>query len=142
MQKNNIRLYGVLSHAIDSVWPDASKLLEKAVNYADGKYALTDIYQAIKNRDMQLWVAFDDVGMCAACVTQIICYPRKKVLFLLFSGGMRFEKWMHLTYDMVAFAKEHGCSSVELHGRPGWEKKGKPVGFKKVYTVYQVEMMT
>jgi hypothetical protein len=138
--KNNILLRGVKNFEIGLVWPYVSVFLEKALRYSDGKYNLDDIYNALCLRDMQLWLGFDDGKLVAVCVTQIVTFPRKKILFLLLASGINFKKWQHLTHDMVAFAKENNCDAVELYGRPGWEKMGKDVGFKKISTIYKVDM--
>lgn len=133
-------MYGVLSHSIDKVWPEVSVLLAPAVLYSDGKYEVEDVYKSLTERDMQLWVAFKNKGLCATCVTQIINYPRKKVMFLLFIAGIQSINWLHLADDLAQFAREHGCQSVEGYGRPGWEKLGVPFGFKKIHTIFRLDL--
>ncbi len=140
-EMKNIRMYGVMSHALDQVWHEVKPLLQLAINKtADGKYESSDVYEAIKAKDMQLWIAFDDEGLCAILVTQIICFPRKKVLRLVFTAGERFEDWLHLFDEIKNFAKHHGCESVEGYGRPGWEKKSKPLGFQKIHTIFTLPL--
>ena len=89
---------------------------------------------------MQLWVAFDNDGLCAMEVTQIINFPRKKVLMLVFTAGRRAENWLHLIDELKIFAKQHGCTSIEGYGRPGWEKLSAPLGFKKIHTIFKLPL--
>lgn len=88
MDDKNIRMYGVLGSHIDTVWNEVSLLIEKALKYSDGKYKIQDIYKSLKNRDMQLWVAFNDSGLIACAVTNIVNFPQKKIMFLLFIAGV------------------------------------------------------
>lgn len=137
---NEPRLYGVLSHAIGTVWEEIKPLLIKTLEYADGKYNLDDIYTAIKSRDMQLWVVYDNKGILSFCVTQIIIYPRKKVLSMPFVGGVEMLRWLHLTDIIKDFAREKGCDFAEGYARDGWIKVLKPFGFKKTYTIIKADL--
>ena len=47
---------GILFDQIDDEWSEIKPLLDRAMDYADGKIDSDDIYQSIKSRDMQLWV--------------------------------------------------------------------------------------
>lgn len=90
---------------------------------------------------MQLWIVQDQYEeIIAAIVTQIISFPRKKVLFLLFIAGVRYDEWTFVLSDLIEFAKANQCQSIEGYGRPGWERKAKPLGFKKVHTVYSLNL--
>ncbi len=139
-EANETRLYGVLSHAVDEVWEDVAPLLLEASSYADGKYDLEDVYNFIVHKDMQLWVMFNASGICGATVTQIIKYPRKKVLMLVFIAGEHADSWLNLIDGIKDFAKEHGCESIEGYGRPGWEKLSKPLGFEKIHTIFRLTL--
>jgi transposase len=115
------RLYGVLSSHIDQIWKEVAPLLSQALEYSDGKYSLESIKQALINRDMQLWLSID--GHIEACgVTQIVSYPCKKVCNFMFVAGRDMEKWLTFENDIKQWAREHGCQSIELYGRPGWQK--------------------
>lgn len=138
-EKKEVRMYGVMSTHIDVIWEDVFEYLEKAILHSDGKYKIEDIYTSLKERDMQLWVAFDNDGVCAICVTQLIKYPQKKVMYMLFIAGREAINWLHLTDDLAQFARDHGCESIEGYGRPGWEKI-LPEGFKKIHTIYRMDL--
>lgn len=122
-QPPEYRLYGVLSDHIDIVWPDVAPILQKALDRADNRYLITDIYQAVVDKDMQLWVTFNHAGIVAAGITQIIQYPQKKILALPFVGGEEMPKWIDsVMHDIELFAREKGCDGIDLLGRPGWKK--------------------
>jgi hypothetical protein len=120
--KNDVRFYGVLSSSIDDVWKDVKPYLEPAIAYANGKYSIDDIYEAIRDRDMQLWVVFDNKGLCSALVTYIGIFPRRKILFISYVGGRDVHSWLPLVIEnFKAFAKEKDCEQIEALCRPGWE---------------------
>lgn len=134
-------MYGVLSTHIDSIWPDVASLLERAIIYSDGKYQIDDVYQFLKDRAMQLWVAFNNEGLLkACCISQIVSYPRKKVLILIFVAGIDSTEWIHFADVLKEFAMDKQCQSIEFYGRPGWEKLTKQLGFKKIHTVFKFDL--
>lgn len=135
------RLYGVKSNAIDEVWEYVLPFIENSAAFSDGKYSASDIYENIRNQYMQLWVVFNIKGdVCAAVVTQIISYPQQKRLCIMFCGGLDIHKWLHLIDLIFDFGRAKGCSSIEIYGRPGWEKILKDYGFKKIHTVVKVDL--
>ena len=139
---NNIRLYGVIADTpeFNQIWDLAKPYIEKAIFYSDGKYSIDSVLSSLLARDMQLWGAFDDKGLCVACVTSIVKFPLKRVFFLLFIGGRDSVNWLHLIERLKCFAKEHQCDHMEGYGRPGWEKLSKPLGFKKVHTIFKFNL--
>ncbi len=137
---DDMRLYGVMHHSINNIWQEVSPLLNQAIEYSDGKFSLSDVYHLLRERDMQLWVAYNNSGLKACCVTQIIPYPQKKVMFLVFSAGIDSENWLHFTETLNEFAKEQGCTSSEILGRRGWKKKMKQFGFEEIHTVFRCDL--
>lgn len=138
---DEIRLYGVLSHAVDDIWQEALPLIEKALHYSDGKYTTDHILKFLKSRDMQLWVVFNNAGMKGIIVTQIVNYPTEKRLCIVLLAGISFKSWMHSCWYLIKeWAKNEGCVSCEIFGRPGWEKVIKKLGFEKIHTVLKTSL--
>lgn len=102
--------------------------LEDALEYADGTFNIIDVADGIAKGDMQLWPAKK-----AAAVTQIITYPRKKVLHAFLMGG-EMEDVKRLEKDAVIWAKGQKCHAITLTGRPGWSKSFlKEVGYESAH---------
>jgi hypothetical protein len=133
-------LQGVLSSKIDLVWHEIKSMLLEALQYADGKYTVDDIYQKLTSAQMQLWVVYHNHKLCAFCITQIFIYPTEKRLGILFASGRDVYEWIHLNEIIKDFATTKGCSAVEIYGRPGWEKILRPFGYEKIHTVLKVEL--
>jgi hypothetical protein len=138
---NDLRLCGIPARHIDYIWDLILHMISDAVEYSYGKYTVQDIYNALCERDMQLWVIVDNDDIPhAIIVTQIIYYPSKKVMLFVLAAGVKFDNWTHLLPQFIAFAKDHQCTAMEFYGRTGWEKKIEPLGFKKIHTVFSLNI--
>ncbi len=108
--------------------------IEAALEYSGGTHLYEDVERAILEGRMQIWPT--ERG-CA--VTEIIGFPRKKVLNCFLAGGE-----MGAITDMLDAAKDwgraQGCTGLTLAGRHGWERVLKHKGFKKTMTVLEVEI--
>ncbi len=107
---------------ITGLWPHVSDLLEKAQPHSEGELATEDYYPLLKSAQMQLWVAVEQRQVIAAMVTQIIPYPRKKVLRIIAIGGSGMERWISFLPKVEQFARNLECDSLEAWGRKGWKK--------------------
>ena len=108
---------------IDEIWPQVEKHLDRIAPHSEGELTTEDFHTALLSKDMQLWVAVDDeLQVLASMVSQIISYPRKRVLRILAIGGVDMERWMGHLPAVEDWAMEVGCSSLELWGRKGWQK--------------------
>jgi len=103
-------------------WPHVSDLLEKAQPHSEGELATEDFLEFLKLADMQLWVAVRQKEVIAAMVTQIIPYPRKKILRIIAIGGAEMDRWFGSLPKVEEFALQMGCESLEAWGRKGWKK--------------------
>lgn len=134
------RLYQVLPFALDVVWNDARKLLITALDYADGKYCLPDIWNDIKRGDCQMWVSFGE-NLEAVCVTSLVNYPRSTRLLVKFAAG-RLEYMLPHFQSIISWAKSVNTSKypvkVEVWGRKGWERVLKPMGFEPIHNVMRM----
>ena len=104
---------------VDAIFPHVVKHLKRAVVYADGELETEDFLPMLLDGEMQLWVAVGNGECVAAMITQIIPFPRKKILRVIALGGRGMKDWyQHI--DMVEnFAIEMGCTELEA-----WTKRG------------------
>jgi len=105
---------------VESFWPLVVDHLKKAVPHTEGEIEPADMLPELIRGEMQLWFSVEDRQVTAAMVTQIIPYPRKKVLRILSIGGEGMARWMKHFPMVEEFAKQTGCSSIEAWGRKGW----------------------
>jgi hypothetical protein len=132
---DELRLVGIPLENLLENWPIAKQMLNPSLYYADGKYTMDDIFNGLRAREMQLWFVESDTEIKCALITQIHKYAHDSRLVILFLAGFEFNDVMELWGDLADFAREKGCSSIEMYGRPGWEKRLKRLGFHKTQVV-------
>jgi hypothetical protein len=86
-----------------------------ALEHNDG-YTFDDIAGFIASGVMQLWPA-----RRGCMVTEIIQYPRKRVLGIVLAAG-DLDQLQDMGPDVAEWAKAQGCASAMLFGRVGWQR--------------------
>ena len=82
----NCNIHLVYPDEVPHVWDQIEPLLAKATPYSEGEVEAKDFAYLIINNEMQLWVSTEDKNIIAAMVTQIVSYPRKRVLRIVALG--------------------------------------------------------
>ena len=72
---------------IPVVWDRIKKYAEGCAKYTFGRFTAEDMVEGLLTKDQQLWIAFDDIGIHAFWVTEVITYPQIKTLVMHFVGG-------------------------------------------------------
>lgn len=90
--------------------------LEAALQYSDGTHTLDDVADGVARGLFQFWP-----GNTSAVVTEIITYPRTRVLHYFLAGGT-LQELAEMRPDIEAWGRAIGCNRVTLCGRRGWLK--------------------
>lgn len=103
--------------------------LLRTLRMAGGTYTVGDIADGILAGKFQFWMRPN-----SGIVTEVIAYPRKRVLnyFLVFG---ELDECLSMQPEIEAFAKEHGCTAVACAGRAGWERVLPAHGWRRLWTV-------
>lgn len=120
-----MRWFGVKSDDIHRWQHAAEPFIRKACQHGDGDVAPSDIFRACRHGSMQLWLVYDDERgslLVAAVVTSIIDAPRQKRCLIAYLGGEGIWDWIHFLGQIEAWAKEQGCTLIDMRTRPGMEK--------------------
>ena len=112
----------VSSDDVPYIWEKIHPHLEAMEPHSEGELAPEDFYEAITNGDMQLWTAIKDNEIMASMVTQIVPYPRKRVLRIISIAGEEMDGWIKYLPLIEDWALSVGCTSLECWGRKGWLK--------------------
>jgi len=117
---------------VDAVWNAVAPLLEGAVRVTSGRYTVYDVYVAVQQSRMQLWIAVqEDQTIVGAQITQITEYPSKRMLASLFTGGSAIRGWRDLMMQQLEdWARANQCAGIEGQGRAGWVKLLERYGVK------------
>jgi hypothetical protein len=108
---------------IDMVWGDVVPLIEKALLHAEGELMPDDIKKHLDSADLRLWVALKDKDVIASMVTEIIQYPRKKIVRVITLAGKDMSLWYDFLPMLEGYAIRNGCSSLEAWTRKGMTRK-------------------
>ena len=124
---------------IPVVWDNIKEYAAGCAKYTFGRFTAEDMLEGLLTKDQQLWTAFDEDGIHAFWVTEVIKYPQTKVLVMHFTGGNRIKEWQTIGLKQLQkFARVTGCTKIESYGRPGWEKVWKHEGYKKRFVFYEL----
>ena len=74
------KVFLIEAEDIDLVWDDVVPLIERALQHAEGELIPEDIKTHLDKGDLRLWIALEGKETIAAMVTEIIQYPRKKIV--------------------------------------------------------------
>lgn len=102
--------------------------IEAALEYSGGTHDFDDILAAVKTGMMQFWPAED-----ACAVTEILVFPKKKVLHIFLAGG-NMDTIVDMNESAEYFAKLNGCTGMSIAGRRGWTKVLKDKGYSESFT--------
>ena len=111
---------------IEYVWEDVIPLIEKALVHSEGELIPSDILEFVTEKNQQLWVGMNEGEMFCAGVTEIIKYPRKRVLRIITfatESGHDYEMWKDFVDIVEGFGVRNGCSSIEAWTRKGLARK-------------------
>ena len=134
----NCRVALIFPEDIDVVWPHVKDHIARSAARAEGELTPDDFFAFLVDGQMHLWVAIENKNIIAAMVTQVIVYPRKKVLRIVAIGGEGMERWWQFFPTLEDFAMSLDCTSLEAWGRKGWTKILKD--WKSSYIVYTYDL--
>lgn len=110
------------------------KWIEAALEYSGKTHNYGDIVDGCKSGKMQLWPTPK-----GCLITEIISYPRRKVLNI-FLGGGELPQLLEMNKDVVTWAKAQGCTALTMQGRRGWAKPLEQFGAKMLHVSYMKEL--
>lgn len=108
--------------------------IEAALVHCNGTHEWDDIVVGIASSKMQLWAA-----PRGCIVTEIVVYPRKKVINIFLAGG-DLDQIMDMEHDIGQWAKSHGCTGGMMTGRLGWKKPLMENGWKLQHVSFHKEI--
>jgi hypothetical protein len=114
-------LFGITADRIDETWPRVEKLISDAIDHGTSRITKDDVYEKLKSREYQLWIAYED-GIKAVAVTEIVDTARGRVASIFICTGKDMSKWLHHLSEIEVWAKEAGCDIVETLARQGWQR--------------------
>jgi hypothetical protein len=116
--------------ALGDVW----KFIEPALKYGDDKDTRESLVLALKNKKAALWITFLNCEPVAAFITRMELHPTGKRMVVAYAGGDLGA--MYASYSTLEdYAVGSDCDAIEVYGRPGWQRVGKPYAYEHISTV-------
>lgn len=102
--------------------PEPSRLFREGVASVGKRLNVADVTQLLHSGHMQLWAALDGTDTKALVLSEVVTYPRMKVLRLFGLAGANLKELATLLPTIKAWGAEMGCSEAEaIETRPGLE---------------------
>lgn len=114
--------------SIDEEMERCREWIEAALDCGGNTHDFYDVLENVKAGLMQFWPAED-----ACAVTEIVSYPKKKVLHIFLAGG-NMETIVSMNESAEQFAMLNECSGMSIAGRKGWKKVLQDKGYKEAFT--------
>jgi len=126
---------------INTCWKQVEPFMDKAAKYTYGRFTSDDIYDSVMEHDYQLWVAFDSSVIKGAVVTNVMVYPKRKLLCMSFCGGYDLKEWKEPMLSLLQrYAKDMGCDGIEATARAGWAKIFQSDGYKQNWVTFELPL--
>ena len=96
-------------------WSQWAPVLERAI-IAD-RQSIDDVRELVESGKAQFWY-----DITAAVVTEILQFPRKRVLHCWLAAG-DYDGIRRIEARVIPWAKESGCDEMQIVGRMGWRRR-------------------
>lgn len=126
---------GIWSTQIDENWKEVLPFIEEALEHS---YETPQrVYEFLKDKKAQLWVAKQDDAIAAVCVTQVSEYPKGNTCGIWICTGTGRTEWQHHIKTIEAWAKSNGCVAMRSEARLGWQRVLKPMGYEATHVTLE-----
>lgn len=98
----------------ERLWEHCAPILEPATG---SRYEI----DWVKKRILAGYAVLVPLGQESACVLEVRTYPARKVLHIWLAGG-RLDELMDYLEHADNYARDMGCSAIEVEGRQGWSR--------------------
>lgn len=118
---SDLQLLCIRKEDVTKIWRgDVHDMLDAGFAAADMQMP-DDILEQLETGTRLLWVAVTvEAKIVAAMLTQLFEMRTGKVCKMMECGGTRLSDWKHMCVEIERYAKDEGCTSVMVTGRPGW----------------------
>ena len=108
--------------------------IEAALGYSGGTHDFRDVVDGVLSGKLQLWA-----GEKGCAVTEIIVYPKRKVLHTFLAGG-EMDQILDFQESAAEFGRMNGCTKMTIAGRKGWTRVLKAHDWEETFVVMGKEI--
>ena len=111
--------------------------MRDALSHGGMVFAPEDIRLGLLRNEMKLWLASDETGPVACCVTRIEKFPRSTVCAILILSGDNMAEWFKFLPDIEDWGRSKGADCAQCVGRKGWTRILAGPGYEPMATIYR-----
>ncbi len=118
---------------VNGLWDVIAPKLERVPGF-DEYYTADYIFECIRKKVMQVWAFGEECDPVprTIVITQVVVYPKKKVLMVLWVFGRDFKRYSDAgSWLLDRFAEIASADTISFRGRNGWVRLLKKQGFHK-----------
>jgi|TARA_R100001082_G_C4302706_1_gene133150 hypothetical protein len=112
---------------VENIWFGVKPLIQKALDHAEGALTTTDVLKLVLNGNQNLWVGLENNDIFSAMITEVISYPRHKILRIITYAtvtGHGMDEWYDgMIEKLEDFGRAKGCVGLEAWCRKGFTRK-------------------
>lgn len=102
------------------MWQHVEPLLKEAVDHC-GSWSIGKIRGGVFDGSQLLWITWDGNKIQAAATTRLIREEKGLVCQAIACGGSDAD-WQERFSAIEEYARDEGCVSSRIQGRPGWSR--------------------
>jgi len=123
-------LIGVPPNQVSEIWDYIRPVVMEGKKYWEDYTTVEQLYKDITQGKFQCWIVINEGVIITVFLTEIIEYPKKRVLSIVWICGSELDKYLEcfLSY-LEVWAVNLGVSSAMVTGRRGWIRKLRPLGY-------------
>lgn len=137
MVHESITIQGINSGDVAAIWAEVLPVLMPA--FHAGEFNEYDVFEALWNEDMQLWVGRRGDAIICAWTTRIVTTARGAIAVIQHCGGEYMDAFGDYVPRLKEWARANGATHLRLIGRDGWRRLLKR-HFEKSYAVLESEL--
>lgn len=104
----------------EKIWPLVERLIISAVEHC-GDWSIGPIRAEVLRGDQLLWITWNGREICAVATTKLIKEQKGLVCLAVACGGTDVD-WPERFAAIEEYARDEGCISTRIQGRPGWAR--------------------
>ena len=114
------QLLCVPPNQVADFWPHVEAMLRAGCERS--LHDVAGMRRSLDGGDALLWLAWDGTAIRAAATTELHRINGRLHCFVAALGGTEHERWVHLLAGIESYARDEGCTSVIVMGRPAWRR--------------------
>ncbi len=141
MERSDVEVSIVPTEAVPLILSEIRPLVELLAPSIREQYTVDNLIDYVLTGYYDLWVVIRDNKIVGFIMARIIELPLSRYLSLQFAAGHGIRETSdEIIRVLTSYARDAGCSHIEMLGRKGWARYYKRYGFETAYVAIKKEV--